>query len=88
MPFSMLNTLASFQGYINKIFANKLDISVILYLNNIFIYAKDFRQVYIDAVSWVLYILWKHGLFANLKKCRSHKKEISFLSYVVLAKSV
>ena len=41
MPFGLSNTAASFQGYINKILAEKLDIYVIVYLNNILIYIKD-----------------------------------------------
>ena len=41
MPFGLSNAPASFQGYINKILAKKLDIFVILYLDDIFIYTKD-----------------------------------------------
>ena len=38
---AFLNALASFQGYINKILAEKLGIFIIVYLNNILIYIKD-----------------------------------------------
>ena len=41
MPFGLSNASASFQSYINKIPAKKLDIFVIIYLDNIFIYTKD-----------------------------------------------
>ena len=41
MPFAFFNTPASFQGYINKILAKKLNIFVIVYLDNILIYTKD-----------------------------------------------
>ena len=41
MPFWLSNILPSFQGYINKILAKKLNIFIIVYLNNIFIYTKD-----------------------------------------------
>ena len=37
MFFGLTNAPASFQGYINKIFAKKFDIFVILYLDNILI---------------------------------------------------
>lgn len=40
IPFSLSNAPASFQGYINKILANKLNIFVIVYLDNILIYTK------------------------------------------------
>ena len=41
MPFGISNALASFQGYVNKILAEKLDVFVIVYLNDILIYTKD-----------------------------------------------
>ena len=41
MPFGLSNAPASFQGYINKILTEKLDIFVIVYLDDILIYTKD-----------------------------------------------
>ena len=41
MSFDLSNTLAIFQGYINKILAKKLDIFIIVYLDDILIYTKD-----------------------------------------------
>ena len=41
MPFGLSNAPASFQGYINKILAEKLDIFVIVYLDDILIYTED-----------------------------------------------
>ncbi len=35
------NASANFQGYINKFFAEKLDVFIIMYLNNISIYIED-----------------------------------------------
>ena len=51
MPFGLSNTLASFQGYINKILAKKLDVFVIVYLDDIFIYTEDLGQGYVKAVK-------------------------------------
>ena len=83
MPFGLSNTPTSFQGYIKKILAKKLDIFVIVYLDNILIYTKDSGQGHVEVVRWVLDLLEKNGLFANLKKCRFHKDEVRFLGYVV-----
>ena len=41
MRFGLSNASASFQGYINKILAEKLDIFVIMYLDDIFICTED-----------------------------------------------
>ena len=44
----------SFQGYINKISFEKLDIFVIVYLDDIFIYTDDNTNGHITAIKWVL----------------------------------
>ena len=50
MFFGLSNAAASFEGYINKILAKKLDVFVIIYLNNILIYSKHESHDFIDAV--------------------------------------
>ena len=88
MPFGLSNAPANFQGYINKTFAVKLDIFVIVYLDNIFIYTKDLGQPHVEYVHWVLEQLWNHGLYSNLKKCRFHQDEVRFLGFVVSAQGI
>ena len=39
MPFGLTNILAIFQSYINKILTEKLDVFIIVYLDNILILA-------------------------------------------------
>ena len=85
--FGLTNAPASFQGYINKILAKKLDIFVIVYLDDILIYTDD-DESHVTAVRWVLEQLRKFSLFANLKKCRFHQEEVRFLGYVVSSKGI
>ena len=42
IPFGFFNSRASFQDYIHKIVTEKLDIFVIVYLDDIFFYTEDF----------------------------------------------
>ena len=80
MLFRLSNVPASFEGYINKIFTEKLDVFVIVYLKNILIYTEKTGQPYIEAVYWVLDQLQTHWLFANLKKYCSIKTRSDFLA--------
>ena len=57
MSFGLSNAPTSFQGYINKILAEKLDVFVIVYLDNILIYTKDKGQDYMKAMQLVLDLL-------------------------------
>ena len=41
MLFGLFNTLAIFQRYVNKILAEKLDVFIIIYLDDILIYTKN-----------------------------------------------
>ena len=88
MPFGLTNALASFQGYINKILAKKLDIFVIVYLDDILIYTEDDGDGHVVAVRWVLEQLRKFPLYANLKMCQFHQDEVRFVGYVVSSKSI
>lgn len=53
MCFNLFNTPAIFQGYVNKILAEKLDVFVIVYLDDILIYTKDPGQSHINALQWI-----------------------------------
>ena len=88
MPFGLSNAPAIFQGYVNKFLAEKLDIFIIVYLDNILIYTEDPRQPHVEAVRWVLDQLRKCLLFANLKKCCFYQDEVCFLEYVVSSKGI
>ncbi len=50
MSFGLSNAPVSFQGYINKILAEKLDIFVVLYLDDILIYTENPGQHHVDVV--------------------------------------
>ncbi len=80
MPFSLANVSATFQGYINKILAEKLDIFIIIYFDHILIYTKSKREEYMEVIWWVWDQLQKHSLYTNLKKYQFHHDKIRFLN--------
>ena len=50
MPFGLTNAPATFQDYINKILAEKINVFVIVYLDNILIYTKNESKSHVQAV--------------------------------------
>ena len=88
ISFGLSNVPAIFQGYVNKILAEKLDIFVIIYLDDILIYTEDPDQPNIEAMHYILDQLWKYSLFVNLKKCYFYQDEVRFLRYIVSSKGI
>ena len=78
MLFGLFNAPASFQGYINKIPAKKLNIFVIVYLDDIFICTKNPGQAHANIIWWVFKKLRKDSFFAKLKKWQFYKDKICF----------
>lgn len=54
MSFGLSNISTSFQRFINKILAKKLDIFIIVYFDDIQVYIKDPSRPHIKAMRWVL----------------------------------
>ncbi|KAG6329299.1 hypothetical protein ID866_9790 [Astraeus odoratus] len=80
MPFGLTNTLAVFQHFVNTIFADMLDISLIMYLNDILIYLGN-KEKHKEHVKEVLWCLCKHGLYAKPEKCKFHSDSVEYLGY-------
>ena len=50
IPFGWTNVLATFQSYIHKILAEKLDVFIVIYLDDIFISIKSKKEKQKEAV--------------------------------------
>jgi hypothetical protein len=82
MPFSLINTPATFQAYINKALSGLIDYFVVIYLNDILIYFK-LREDYYTYVRIVIEKLRKHKLYIKLSKYFFNVEEIEFLGFIV-----
>jgi hypothetical protein len=68
MPFALSNAPSAFQRFMNNIFADMLDVCVVVYLDDILIYSSD-KTTHCQQVKEVLHRLRKHGLYAKPDKC-------------------
>ena len=82
MPFGLTNAPASFQHFLNTIFADLLDVFVIIYLDDILIFSLN-EEDHAKHVSEVLRRLQKHNLFAKDEKCVFHMDSIEYLSHII-----
>ena len=82
MPFSLTNTPATFQAYINKALSGLVDYFVVIYLDDILIYSKP-REDYYTHVRIVIERLRKHKLYIKLSKCFFNVEKIEFLKFIV-----
>ena len=82
MPFSLTNTSAAFQQFMNDIFSNLLDVYVVIYLNNILIYLNNMSKHH-QHVKEVLKHLYKAGLYAKAEKCKFHYESVEYLGYIL-----
>jgi hypothetical protein len=82
MSFGLINAPATFQAYINKILKGFLNITCVVYLNNICIYSDSIEE-HAKHVREILDRLKKIRLYVKLFKCEFDKKEITFLEYVI-----
>jgi hypothetical protein len=69
MPFSLTNVPTHFQAYINEALASLVNITYIIYLDDVLIFL-DTKEEHERYVKKVLYRLREVKLFIKLSKCK------------------
>jgi hypothetical protein len=87
MPFGLSNAPATFQAYINQALIGLVDVTCVIYLDDILIFSEDPTE-HPEAVRQVLERLRTHRLYVNLKKCSFSANEVEFLGFIVGPKGV
>ncbi|KAA8499909.1 Transposon Ty3-I Gag-Pol polyprotein [Porphyridium purpureum] len=82
MPFGLCNAPATFQRAMNELFADLLDKTVIVYLDDILVFTKD-RQSHAEVLKEVLSRLQKAGYRLKRKKCSFFVSEVEYLGNIV-----
>ena len=87
MPFGLTNAPATFQAFIQETLHDILDISCVVYLDDILIFSKP-EQNHDELVKQVLERLRTSNLFANAKKCEFDKSHVEYLGYIISAQGI
>lgn len=82
MPFGLSNAPATFQAYINQALVGLVDVTCVVYFDDILIYSENIDE-HTHAVRQVLKWLQQYQLFANLEKCEFNTDKVEFLGFVI-----
>ncbi|MBW0535601.1 hypothetical protein O181_075316 [Austropuccinia psidii MF-1] len=82
MPFGLTNAPSSFQNLVNDIFADFLDVFVVVYLDDILVFSSS-EEEHVKHVASVLQRLRENNLFSKASKCVFHASSVEYLGYVV-----
>ena len=87
MPFGLANAPATFQAYINRALIGLVDVTCVVYLDDILIYSAEPAEHW-QHVKQVLERLRQFQLYANLKKYRFCTQSVEFLGFIVTTNGV
>ncbi len=82
LPFGLTNAPATFQRIMNDAFRDLLDKCVIVYLDDILIFSKDW-STHKEHVNEVCNIIRRHKLYCKKSKCQFGTSSIEFVGHVV-----
>ncbi|KAF8747906.1 hypothetical protein RHS01_11205 [Rhizoctonia solani] len=82
MPFGLTNAPAAFQHFMNDLFRDLIDVTVVIYLDDILIFSKN-PEEHPSHVREVLSRLMRNQLFCKLSKCHFHVTTVDYLGIVI-----
>lgn len=82
MPFGMTNAPATFQNYIHTALKGLVDITCIVYLDDILVFSRS-KGEHTEALKEILERLYKYKLYLKLPKCEFYRDNVEFLGYTV-----
>jgi hypothetical protein len=87
VSFGLTNTPAYFMNMMDKVFMDKLDKCVIVFIDDILVFSKTVEE-HEEHLKIVLEKLGQQQLYAKFSKCEFWMDEVAFLDHVLSAEGV
>jgi hypothetical protein len=87
MSFGLTNAPAYFMNLMNKVFMEKLDKFVVVFIDDILIYSKRAKE-HGQHLRVVLEKLRRHKLYVKFSKCEFWLEKVAFLGHIRTAEGV
>ncbi|CCO31293.1 Retrotransposable element Tf2 155 kDa protein type 1 [Rhizoctonia solani AG-1 IB] len=87
MPFGLKNGPPIFQRFMNHIFHDLFDVTVIVYLDDILIFSRN-REEHTEHVREVLRRIRENNLYLNLSKCLFFTTEVTYIGIVITPEGI
>jgi hypothetical protein len=87
VSFGPMNAPAYFMNMMNKVFMDKLDKCVVIFIDDILVFSKA-AEKHEEHLRIMLRKLRQHQLYAKFSKCEFWMEEVAFLGHVLSAKGV
>ena len=87
VPFGLTNAPAAFQAYINKALSDLIDITCVVYLDDILIFSEK-EEDHTNHVKAILERLREYKLYANLEKCTFDTTSTEYLGYQITPEGI
>lgn len=82
MPFSLTNTMSTFQATLNAVFKSHLCKFMLIFFDNILVY-NPYWDSHLEHLWQVFYILQEHYLFIKRSKCEFATQMVSYLGHII-----
>jgi hypothetical protein len=87
VPFGLTNAPATFMFLMNNVLRKYLDKFVIVFIDDILIYAKN-KEEHKEHLRQVLKTLREHQLYAKFSKCEFYQDKVQYLGHVVSGEGI
>ena len=82
MPFGLANCLSVFQYWVNNVLREHIDKGVVIYIDDILIYAKIEQQL-IKFTRTIFKKFENNTLYINAKKYPFYQSEVKFVWFII-----